>query len=256
MDSKEASSSSQEQEGCSFNWNVHKWDEAFSTNDLARQLAPWSIAVCTSQTNGRGRFNRKWFGEEGGLWISFTVPLHEDPAINWGHLPLLAGLAVLKTCEGLGLKHARLRWPNDILVGKSKLGGILVERPSHDMAVIGIGINIHNPIEKIAEQLQDPPVKLADLVSDCPSTDAVMILLGNQLENLFKTFAISGLDSILDHLTSAWKEQHRVSILLDDETIEGTFLGIDSEGNPILHCGDNEHTVVQVHLINRLIELS
>ena len=219
MDSNEASSSSQEQEGCSFKWDVHKWAEAFSTNDLARQLAPWSIAVCTSQTNGRGRFNRRWFGEEGGLWISFTVPLHEDPAINGGHLPLLAGLAVLKTCEELGLEHARLRWPNDILVGKSKLGGILVERPSHDMAVIGIGINIHNPIEKIAEQLQDPPVKLSFLLSACPSTSSFIILLFNLLLFFFITFSISFFFSFLYLLTSSCFLLPRFSILLFDEPI-------------------------------------
>lgn len=107
---------------------------------------PGHIAVCRVQTGGRGRFNRKWIGEEGGLWASFTVPLSapEDTAadVHWGHLPLVAGLALFNMLRGMGLDSVRLRWPNDLLAGKSKLAGILVERPAENMAVIGIGINV------------------------------------------------------------------------------------------------------------------
>ena len=81
------------------------------------------------QKSGRGRFNRKWVGEEGGLWSSFTVPLDTAAGVHWGHLPLVAGLALLNMLRSMGIANARLRWPNDVLIGKSKLAGILVERP-------------------------------------------------------------------------------------------------------------------------------
>ena len=81
-----------EEEGPCGDWTYHEWAEAFSTNDLARTLPPRHIAVCRVQTGGRGRFNRQWIGEKGGLWASFTVPLdtpHEASSeICWGHLPL------------------------------------------------------------------------------------------------------------------------------------------------------------------------
>ena len=148
MNSTASFSTPAEEEGPCGNWTYHEWAEAFSTNDLARALPPWHIAVCRVQTGGRGRFNRKWIGEEGGLWASFNVPL-DTPAdaadgVDWGHLPLVAGLALLSMLRGMGLDSVRLRWPNDLLAGKSKLAGILVERPAAHMAVIGIGINIFN----------------------------------------------------------------------------------------------------------------
>ena len=143
MNSAASFSTPPEEEGPCGDWTYHEWAEAFSTNDLARSLPPGHIAVCRVQTGGRGRFNRKWIGEEGGLWASFTVPLSapEDTAagVHWGHLPLVAGLALFNMLRGMGLDSVRLRWPNDLLAGKSKLAGILVERPAENMAVIGIG---------------------------------------------------------------------------------------------------------------------
>ena len=75
MNSAASFSTPPEEEGPCGDWTYHEWAEAFSTNDLARSLPPGHIAVCRVQTGGRGRFNRKWIGEEGGLWASFTVPL-------------------------------------------------------------------------------------------------------------------------------------------------------------------------------------
>ena len=110
-----------EEEGPCGDWTYHEWAEAFSTNDLARTLPPRHIAVCRVQTGGRGRFNRQWIGEKGGLWASFTVPLdtpHEASSeICWGHLPLVAGVALLDMLRDMGIRNTRLRWPNDLLVG-------------------------------------------------------------------------------------------------------------------------------------------
>ena len=173
MNSAASFSTPPEEEGPCGDWTYHEWTEAFSTNDLARSLPPGHIAVCRVQTGGRGRFNRKWIGEEGGLWASFTVPLSApaDTAagVHWGHLPLVAGLALFNMLRGMGLDSVRLRWPNDLLAGKSKLAGILVERPAENMAVIGIGINVFNDVASIAGEIKDPPARLADLVRDCPS---------------------------------------------------------------------------------------
>ena len=58
--------------------------------------------------------------------------------------------------RGMGLDSVRLRWPNDLLAGKSKLAGILVERPAENMAVIGIGINVFNDVASIAGEIKDP----------------------------------------------------------------------------------------------------
>ncbi|MGA1052758.1 MAG: biotin--[acetyl-CoA-carboxylase] ligase, partial [Ilumatobacteraceae bacterium] len=59
-------------------------------------------------------------------------------------LVLAAGLAVVSTLRGLGLTGARLRWPNDVLVGPKKICGILMERFTADRVVVGLGLNVTN----------------------------------------------------------------------------------------------------------------
>ncbi|MEG0144141.1 MAG: biotin--[acetyl-CoA-carboxylase] ligase [Akkermansia sp.] len=247
-------------------WKIYEWVEASSTNDLARVLPPWSIARCTLQHSGRGRFNREWFGAEGGLWCSFTVPLPTSPApapassansphpVNWGHLPLLAGLALLDMLAIHGISIARLRWPNDLLIGKSKLAGILVERPSQDMAIIGIGINITNDIASLSGKVKDTPARIADIISPCPSLRDIMYSLSKCIALRYDQFSTGGLAAIATDLEKAWLEWLSVTIFTDDETIQGVFHGINDDGSPILTLPDGTRRIVTAHTINRLIE--
>ncbi|MCQ5042047.1 hypothetical protein NE654_13310, partial [Akkermansia muciniphila] len=73
-------------------------------------------------------------------------------------------LALFNMLRGMGLDSEPQRWPNDLLAGKSKQAGILVERPAENMAVIGIAINVFNDVASIAGEIKDPTARLADLV--------------------------------------------------------------------------------------------
>lgn len=257
MNSTAPFSTPPEEEGPCGDWTYHEWAEASSTNDLARSLPPGHIAVCRVQTGGRGRFNRKWIGGEGGLWASFTVSLdnaESSSSVCWGYLPLVAGLALLNMLHDMGVTSARLRWPNDLLADTSKLAGILVERPAENMAVIGIGINVFNDVASMTGEVKDPPARLADLVQDCPSLHAVMDSLGNHLNQVLSTFSQGGIPALQKGLERAWAGQRPVSILTDDETIRGIFTGIDDQGNPVLSLPAGAIRTVPAHLVNRLVE--
>lgn len=238
-------------------WTVHDWAEASSTNDLARHLPPWHIARCEFQRNGRGRFNRTWFGAPGGLWASFNLPLEPQGSIpvQWGHLPLVAGLALLDILAGYSIHGARLRWPNDLLVGKSKLAGILVERPASDMAVVGIGINIFNDIAVLKGKVQDPPARLADLLVPCPDIDDIMERLAHALKDEWNVFSTTGLSGLLPRLNKAWGGRTAVSVLTDDATIEGIFEGITDDGSPVLFLSDGSRKTIPAISITRLTEV-
>ena len=102
-----------------------------STQDVARELPIGSIVVADHQTAGRGRQGRAWEAPSGtALLVSFVLPRN-------ALLSLAAGVAAAQACGPL----VRLKWPNDLLVGERKLGGILVEATA-DRAVCGIGINL------------------------------------------------------------------------------------------------------------------
>lgn len=132
---------------------VIEHDSVASTNDEALALARrgecgplWVVA--SRQTAGRGRSGRSWQSPPGNLHASLLLPVGA-PAANVPQLALVAGVglfdAVAAAVGESPLADLRLKWPNDILVGTAKLGGILVESSRNGAAAaaaIGIGVNV------------------------------------------------------------------------------------------------------------------
>src|SRR3977135_247902 len=114
---------------------------------LAQQSAPeWTVVVADVQTKGRGRGRKKWESPKGGLWFSILL----RPKVPSPRLPLLQFLAAIATRQALenqtGLS-VKLKWPNDLVLGNEKLGGILIESKTLgdrvSFAILGIGLNIN-----------------------------------------------------------------------------------------------------------------
>lgn len=123
--------------------------EIASTNSallvrLAEGEAPaeghWLVA--DRQTAGRGRAGRVWTGGFGNFMGSTAVALRDGEALPQT-LALVAGVSVHRALMQVapGLADLALKWPNDLLVGEAKLGGILLER-QRDTVVVGIGVNL------------------------------------------------------------------------------------------------------------------
>ncbi len=120
-----------------------------STNDEAKRLAGQGtrgplVIWATRQARGRGRARKNWIGMPGNLMASLL--LHPGRVLaEAGSMALVAGLAVTDYARTLGV-DARIKWPNDVLVGDAKLAGVLVEASSGNdelnWMVIGIGLNL------------------------------------------------------------------------------------------------------------------
>jgi BirA family transcriptional regulator, biotin operon repressor / biotin---[acetyl-CoA-carboxylase] ligase len=112
-------------------------------SELAREGAPaGTVVVAEEQTEGRGRRGASWESPPGvGLWMSVLVGGQERAA----QLPLLVGLACAEGIEAhvAGIRVA-IKWPNDLLVGGLKVGGILCE-VAENRVVVGFGINVTTP---------------------------------------------------------------------------------------------------------------
>lgn len=110
-----------------------------STNERARELAlqgapHGTLVTAAQQTAGRGRQGRSWVAPPGRALLCSLV-LREVPRL----LPLAAGIGV---GDVVG-PEARVKWPNDVLLERRKVAGILVEgRPQEGWAVLGIGLNV------------------------------------------------------------------------------------------------------------------
>ncbi len=236
-------------------WQIEQRDSCDSTFDVARHMPPWTVVSCRRQHAGRGRFNRRWFGEPGGLWASFTLPLAPDPGRNWGLLPLVAGAALMQTLRPFGIRGLRLRWPNDLLVVRAKLAGILVERPKASMASVGIGLNMFNNVAALAGRTQDPPARLADLVPDCPGVEEMRDRLAAGLTMSFLRFCEGGLPALAPELEAAWGPSHPVVAITDTARHCGFFDGVEADGSPRLRLADGSLRVIPGIEVMRLKEL-
>jgi len=102
------------------------------------------VHVARAQSAGRGSRGRSWDSQDGAGLYASVVLLPEPPAPPPAALTMAAGLAVRDLLLELGLA-ARLKWPNDVLVGGAKIAGILIEARGYDPArpafVCGIGLN-------------------------------------------------------------------------------------------------------------------
>jgi len=135
-----------------------------SSNSYLMQRAlggyPGGTACFTEyQVAGRGRRGREWLSPYGSNVYLSLLWRFQDGASRLGGLSLAVAVAVMRALDALGLHHAGLKWPNDILVEGKKLAGILVEvagesnGPCH--AVIGIGLNYAMP-ELTGETISQP----------------------------------------------------------------------------------------------------
>ncbi len=121
--------------------------ETDSTNAEALRLAAADepdgcVVVADAQTAGRGRLGRAWWAEPGtSLLVSWLI----RPSIaveRWPTLTLVAGLAAARAAKVSAGLEVRLKWPNDLLVGSRKLGGLLAEADGRGALVIGLGVNL------------------------------------------------------------------------------------------------------------------
>ena len=133
---------------------LHRFTQIDSTLDVIHGLAAegaaeGTVVVAEEQLEGRGSRGQTWHSPPGGLWLS--VLCRPATAVGVEVLSLRAGLAVAEALDDFGgLPPVTLKWPNDIMLGDRKLGGILCEARWQGSApawvAIGLGLNVVNPI--------------------------------------------------------------------------------------------------------------
>ncbi len=215
-------------------WTLVELDEVDSTNRHAAQLPAWTAVTARTQTAGRGRHDRRWVSDSGGLWLSAVVPA--DGAFErWSLLPLAAGLALCETFSSLGLAGHRLRWPNDIMIGPAKLAGILVERFRPTTAVVGMGINLDNRPESADPALAGAVARLSDLLPGAPSRTAVRDAVLAGLRRAHQLLATDHADTLVQGLAPYWRRLPvNVTLRPGGEMCSGRFAGVDPTGRLLL----------------------
>jgi BirA family biotin operon repressor/biotin-[acetyl-CoA-carboxylase] ligase len=236
-------------------WTLHEFAEVTSTNSLAAHLPPWTAVRATVQTAGRGRTGHRWISDENGLWVSAVLPTPGDSA-RWSLLPLAAGWAALSVVRALGLPEARLRWPNDILVGRRKLAGVLVDRFSVNAAVVGFGLNVANRPDRVDSTLGGEVVRLADLLPEPPSFTILLVRLLAALTREHHRLESGDACGLCRDLGSAWLHR-RVEVILAGgvDAIDGHLEGVDPNGSLLLRDAAGDVHVFPAHRVELLREI-
>lgn len=183
-----------------------------------------------SQTGGRGRAGRSWLSPPGNLYASTIVRLCPgDP--DAATLALTASVALEEVASAYaGPGKLQLKWPNDLMAGRAKLAGILLERID-DAVVIGFGVNLaHHPTD-----LERPTVSLAALGGACPDPDAFLVELADAFARWLSRWRGEGLAPV----RARWLERaHALGTALVSTGVEGLFDGLDASGALLLRRAD------------------
>jgi len=201
----------------------------------ARAGAPHgSVFFTDEQTAGRGRGDHGWQSAAGqGLYVSLIL----RPSIAVADMPLIPLVAGLAAAQAIGITAARqvdLRWPNDLLIGDRKTGGILVESKTESgapgFAVVGVGINVHQ--RSFDPDLSTPATSLSIEAGRTISRHALLISLLESLQH--ETWALQdpGLRAAITArvaFMSSWISNRRVEVHGPQACI-GTTAGLDEHG--------------------------
>ena len=220
--------------------HIHYYPETSSTMDeaarLARQGCPdFTVVVAQRQIKGRGRMQRDWLSGDGGLY--FTVVVRPDiPLQVAGLINLSAAVDMTQLLRSDYRIEAGVKWPNDILVGKRKICGILSQLEAEGERVayinIGIGLNVNN-----APETEEPVAVSMKSLMGRPI--ARRSILTGFLDRLEKRLAAFDPDAIIE----TWRSLNvtigqRVRVFTIKDMIEGTAEDVDAHGGLIVRLAD------------------
>ena len=200
--------------------------------------APACFLITEAQTAGRGRRGRKWLSGAGQAITCSTAFEFALPLRHLSGLSLAVGVAAARALATLGARDVRLKWPNDLMIGEAKLGGILVETRATRGAirvVVGIGIN-HAAQPGLGEKLRRTITSVSDALDPLPSRNLVAGTLLRELLAVIDAFAARGLDAVRTEWESLHAHTgHRMRVKLSDgRALSGTAAGIDTDGALLL----------------------
>lgn len=233
-------------EGCE--WPVCVFDTLDSTNAEAlraiasgEEVAPF-VVVAERQTAGRGRRGRKWvspFAQN----IYYSLALRIDGGMRQIEgLSLVVGLAVLHVLRGEGVGAVGLKWPNDVLVGRKKVAGILLELVGDPAdvchVVLGIGINVNMQLSSEVDQEWSSLRLEAGREID---RNYLVARLNESLRLYLALHEREGFAAILPE----WEQHHlwqgqEVCLVAGNNKINGVVLGVDPQGALRLRVGGED----------------
>ena len=220
--------------------HVKHYYEVSSTQDVAAELArggaaDGTLVIAEMQKEGRGRKGRSWVSfPEGGIYLSLILRPNLLPS-QIVQVPLIAGVAVVKAIKDIIPLQPAIKWPNDIIIGEKKVGGILTEMNCEvdgiNFVVLGIGLNVNIP----ASSLTEPTIGIATSLIEEHGAYISRVKLVQcfliEFEMIYKKFMAYGFSSVRNE----WKTLNntlgvRVKVNDGGKETKGQAIDIDNDG--------------------------
>ena len=219
---------------------IHYEESVETTQKIAHTLADdgvpeGTLVVAEEQHGGKGRLMRPWYSPKySGIWMSLIlrpkIPFQQAP-----QLTLLAAVAVAQAIEHTTNLKPQIKWPNDILINRKKVTGILTEMQAESdrihSVIIGIGMNVNQQKNDFPEELQDIATSLLIEGQNKVSRARVIQEILVRIEALYEQFLEEGFLPI----KKLW-ESYAISLGQEikattvNNVIIGKAIGITDEG--------------------------
>jgi BirA family transcriptional regulator, biotin operon repressor / biotin---[acetyl-CoA-carboxylase] ligase len=231
-----------------FTGPVHHYETLDSTNDLAKELAARSapegtVVVAETQAGGRGRLGRQWDSPPGvGLYVSLVLrPML--PPMELPQITLTTAVAVVRAVRRVAGVAPGIKWPNDLLLGGKKLGGILTEMETESdrirHVVVGLGLNVNN--REFPPELAATATSLHLAAGGTFSRVQLLRAWLEEFEALYERFLNQGFPEILEE----WKASTvtlgtAVTVRQGLREISGQALDVAPDGALLLRTDSGE----------------
>lgn len=227
---------------------IHRFETIDSTNTYLKQLAEagaedGTAVIALRQTGGRGRLGRSFHSPEGGLYLSFLLR-PQCPSSDLMHLTCATAVAACDAIEAATGFRPGIKWTNDLVHGKLKLGGILTELGFRgsclDYAIVGIGINCTQRPEDFPPELQAMATSLRSITGRTIDRSAVEAALLQALSCDFWQNKATVMERYKADCITLGKE---ISVVRGDECYRATALDVDEDGGLVIRTADGIRTV-------------
>jgi BirA family transcriptional regulator, biotin operon repressor / biotin---[acetyl-CoA-carboxylase] ligase len=193
------------------------------------------------QTAGRGRRGRQWTSVVGGsLTFSLGWRFEQGAGFLTG-LSLAIGVAIARALEAAGFAGVGLKWPNDLVHEKRKLGGILIELSGDalgpSLVVVGVGLNVRLP-DALRGDISQPFTDLA-AIAGAIDRNALLARIAAEMVRVLEEYGRNGFSAF----RAEWQRRHAlqhlpVDVLLPDGSVaHGSVAGVDADGALLLDRG-------------------
>lgn len=229
--------------------NIIFYDTIDSTNLLAKRNlheADGTVFIANHQTNGRGRLSREWISEvSNGIYMSILL----KPAIppqELSKITLVTGLSIVSALNKISQEKTYIKWPNDCVINKKKVSGILTELSATDSennVIVGIGINVNNKL--FPSELTDKATSLFLENQKTFDRSEIIALTLIEFEKHYNKFLKQGFSSLIDDYSNLCITiGHEVEIITPSEKYYAKAIGIDPEGKLLIERNGITQTVI------------